>query len=68
MYSAFDDHVVVYDLRQKAAIYTRKVKGGSAWIPPFEHMNRIALSADGTLLAILSDGLIEVYKLPARSA
>ena len=64
MYSAFDDHVVVYDLDQKKAIYTRKVKGGSPWIPPFEHRNRIALSSDGAFLAILGNGLIDVYQLP----
>ena len=64
MYSNFDDHVVVYDLNQNKAIYTRKVKGGSPWIPPFEHRNRIALSSDGAFLAILGNGLIDVYQLP----
>lgn len=64
--SDFDDHVVVYDLDQKKAIYTRKVTGGSPWIPPFvEHRNRIALSSDGRRLAILDSGLIHVYELPA---
>ena len=65
MSSTFDDHVVVYDLAQKNAIYTRKLDGGSPWIPPFERRNRIALSADGTLLAISVDGIIEIYQLPA---
>jgi hypothetical protein len=65
MSSDFDDHVVVYDLGQKKAVYTRKLNGGSPWIPPFEHRNRIALSADGTLLAILVEGIIEIYQLPA---
>jgi hypothetical protein len=68
MASTFDDHVVVYDLGQKKAIYTRKLNGGSPWIPPFEHGNRIALSADGTLLAILVDGIIEVYQLLALNS
>jgi hypothetical protein len=64
--SDLDDHVVVYDLDQKNAIYTRKVTGGSLWVPPFvEHRIRIALSPDGTLLAILDSGLIDVYQLPA---
>jgi hypothetical protein len=65
MSSTFDDHVVVYDLGEKKAIYTRKLNGGSPWIPPFELRNRVALSADGTLLAILGDGIIEIYQLPA---
>jgi hypothetical protein len=64
MSSDFDDHVVVYDLAQKKAIYTRKVQGGSPWIPPFEYRNLIALSTDGTLLAILHNGIIQVYQLP----
>jgi hypothetical protein len=68
MDSEFDDHVAVYDLGQKKAIYTRKVRGGSPWIPPFEHRNRIALSPDGTLLAILDHGVIGVYQLPASSS
>jgi hypothetical protein len=64
MSSDCDDHIVVYDLDQMKAIYTRKVKGGSPWIPPFEeHRNRIALSSDGTLLAILDSGIIEVYQV-----
>jgi len=68
MDSEFDDHIAVYDLGQKKAIYTRKVRGGSPWIPPFEHRNRIALSPDGTLLAILDHGVIGVYQLPASSS
>lgn len=68
MSSDFDDHIVVYDLTEKKAIYTRKVNGGSLWIPPFEHWNRIAVSADGTLLAILDDGIIEIYQLPDRES
>jgi len=64
MSSDFDDHIVVYDLDQRKAIYTRKVKGGSPWVPPFEHRNRFALSSDGTMLAILDNGIIDVYQLP----
>ena len=65
MYSDFDDHVVVFDLGQKTAVYARKVNGGSPWIPPFEHRNQIALSSDGALLAILDNRKLEVFKLPA---
>jgi len=64
-----DDHVVVYDVAQKKAIYTRTVRGGSPWIPPFEeHRNRLALSPDGAMLALLDDGIVEVFQLPASSA
>jgi len=60
-----DDRIVVYDLGQRKAIYTRKLKGGSPWIPPFmEHRNRAALSPDGKLLALLDEGILEVYQLP----
>ncbi len=44
MYSDFDDHMVAYDLGQKKAIYTRKVKGGFPWIPPFEHDSNCIVS------------------------
>jgi hypothetical protein len=60
-----DDRIVVYDLGQRKAIYTRKLRGGSPWIPPFiEHRNRAALSPDGKLLALLDEGILEVYQLP----
>jgi hypothetical protein len=64
-----DYRVVVYDLGQRTAVYVRKVRGGSPWIPPFEeHRNRIALSPDGTLLAILDDGVVDVYQLPVPTS
>jgi hypothetical protein len=62
-----DDHIVVYDLHEKRATYTHKLNGGSPWIPPFmEHRSRVALSHDSSLLAILDDGILEVYKVPAE--
>jgi hypothetical protein len=59
-----DDHVVVYSLRERKAVYTRKVKGTSPLSLVTEHENLLALSPDGTLLAIVDDGILEVYQLP----
>lgn len=59
-----DDHVVVYSLHEQRAIYARKVEGNSPWPPWIGHTNRQALSPDGTLLAILDDGILKVYQLP----
>jgi hypothetical protein len=65
--SAFpsDDHVVVYDVQERKAIYARKVTGTSPWPPWIEHRNRIALSPDGTLLAIFDNGIVGIYEVPA---
>jgi hypothetical protein len=60
-----DDHVVVYSLHEQTAIYARKITGTSPWPPWIEHKNRLALSPDGTLLAIFDDGILTVYQLPA---
>jgi hypothetical protein len=64
--SAFpsDDQVVVYGLLERKAIYARKVKGTSPWPPFIGHRNRLAISSDGTLLAIFDDGILSVYQLP----
>jgi hypothetical protein len=59
-----DDHVVVYSLQERTAIYACKVKGTSPWPPWIEHRNRLALSPDGALLAVLDDGILTVYQLP----
>ncbi len=59
-----DFRVAVYDLVQRQVIYTRKVRSGSPWVPPFEDVkNIIALSPDGTLLAIEVDGHLEVFRI-----
>lgn len=59
-----DDEVIVYSLLEGKAIYARKVRGTSPWPPFIEHRNRIAVSPDGTLLAIFDDGTLSVYQLP----
>jgi hypothetical protein len=64
--SAFpaDDRVVVFDLARRQAIFAVKVDGNSPWPPFQQHKNRIALSQNGELLAILSDDVLNIYQLP----
>lgn len=59
-----DDQVVVYDVTVRRAIYTRKLKGTSPWLPGHEHINYCALSPDGSLLAVEEGGTITIYRLP----
>lgn len=64
---ASDDQLVVYSVSERRAIYTLKVKGMSPW-PTWrqhEHSNVLALSPDGSLLALVDDGILKVYQLPA---
>lgn len=63
---ASDDHLVVYSVTERRAIYTLTVKGTSPW-PTWrqhEHSNELALSPDGRLLALVDDGILMVYQLP----
>jgi hypothetical protein len=64
--SAFpaDDRVVVFDLARRQAIFAVQVEGNSPWPPFQEHKNRMALSPNGDLLAILSDDVLHIYQLP----
>jgi hypothetical protein len=58
------ERVVVYSIPDRRAIYALKVKGASPW-PPYEsHVNQFALSPGGNLLAVVSDGVLKVYRLP----
>jgi hypothetical protein len=59
-----DDEAVVFGVFEEKAIYRRKLKGTSPWWPFTSHRNSLAISADGTLLAILDDGVLSVYQLP----
>jgi len=58
-----NDRVMVYDLHQRSAVFSVKVKGPSPW-DPNDHWNRIAISPDGLLLGIVSNEGVEVYALP----
>jgi hypothetical protein len=59
-----DDSVVVYSISGGRAIYKLKLEGTSPWTPWAIHANDIAVSPDGTLLAIVSEGILKVYGLP----
>lgn len=60
-----DDKVIVYDLLEQKSIFEREVKGTSPWPPFMTHRNQLAISSDGTLLAVLDNGELSVYQLPA---
>jgi hypothetical protein len=59
-----NDRVVVYSIPDSRAIYAVKLKGKSPWAPWEIHRNQVALSPDGVLLAVVSDGVLKVYRLP----
>jgi hypothetical protein len=59
-----NDRAVVYSVADRRAIYAVKVRGSSPWPPWATHNNHLALSADGTLLAIVDGGDLKVYRLP----
>lgn len=59
-----NDRAVVYSLPDRHAIYSVKVKGTSPWTLWENHVNRLALSPDGTLLAVITDATLRVYRLP----
>ena len=73
MYFPSEDRVVVYSIPQRGVVFSVKVKGESPWaalapwaalVPSHLVGNRIALSPDGQLLGIVSDGGVRVYALP----
>jgi hypothetical protein len=59
-----DDRVVVYSISGRRAIYALKLEGTSPWTPWAIHANDVAISPDGNLLAVVSDGVLKVYGLP----
>lgn len=58
------DRVAVYSLRDRRAIFALNLKGTSPWAPGLIRLNQVALSPDGTLLTVLSGGVLRVYRLP----
>lgn len=59
-----NDQVVVYSIPDRRAIFAMKVIGTSPWTPWKFQENQVALSPDGTLLAIECGGVVKVYRLP----
>jgi len=64
MYFFSHDRAVVYSIAERRVIYAVKVRGDSLWTPWESHRNKLALSPDGSLLAILDGANLKVYRLP----
>jgi hypothetical protein len=62
-----NDSVFVYSIPEQRIISEVKIKGTSPWTPWNWHSNQVALSPDGTLLAIESSDTLKIYKLPGDS-
>jgi hypothetical protein len=58
------DRVAVYSLSEPHVIYALKLEGTSPWSPWAIHFDDLAISPDGNLLAVVSDGVLKVYRLP----
>jgi hypothetical protein len=63
-----DDKIVVYDISDRRAVFAVKVNGSGQWAWSSTHSNEFALSPDGDRLAVVSDGILRIYKLPERSS
>ncbi len=59
-----NDRAVVYSIPDRRPIYAVKLNGTSPWSPWDPHVNQLALSPDGTLLAVVSSLTLKVYRLP----
>jgi hypothetical protein len=58
------DRVAVYSLSEPHVVYALKLEGTSPWSPWAKHFDDLAISPDGNLLAVVSDGVLKVYRLP----
>jgi hypothetical protein len=63
-----DELVHVYDVDRRAEICWIPLEGDSPWPPFAVHWNSVAVSPDGTLLAIASDYGLRAYALPPSDA
>jgi hypothetical protein len=61
---AANDRALVYSIPDRRKIFEVRLKGTSPWTPWDIHESQIALSPNGTLLAVLSDGLLRIWRLP----
>jgi hypothetical protein len=59
-----NDRALVYSVKDRRAIFSLKLKRTSPWTPWNIHEHFLALSPDGTSLAMLSDSLLSVFMLP----
>jgi hypothetical protein len=63
-----NDRASVYDIKDRQRIFSLKLKGTSPWTPWDVHDTYLALSPNGTHLAVLSDGVLKIYRLPSDGA
>ncbi len=63
-----NDRALVYGIKDRRNVFSLKLKGTSPWTPWDVHDNYLALSPNGTHLAVLSDGVLKIYPLPSDSA
>jgi hypothetical protein len=63
-----NDRALVYGIKDRRSIFSLKLKGTSPWTPWDVHDNYLALSPNGTHLAVLSDGVLKIYRLPSDGA
>jgi hypothetical protein len=64
-----EDRVVVYSIPDRSGIFAVKLKGASPW-PSWSsqaHVNQVALSPDGSLLALVADDVLKIYRLPSSN-
>jgi len=61
------DNVTVFGTDNERPFISLNLKGTSPWAPWHPVHNVAALSPDGRSLALISDGVLEVFAIPSRS-
>jgi hypothetical protein len=59
-----DDRAVVYGIKDDQSDFSLKLQGTSPWTPWHIIENVTALSPDGKSLAVISDGVLQLYTVP----
>ncbi len=59
-----DDRADVYGIKDHHSDFTLKLQGTSPWAPWHIIENVLALSPDGSRLALISDGVLQIYAIP----
>ena len=57
------DNATVYSVNNDRPVFSLKLQGTSPWTPWHAIQNVAALSPDGHSLAIISDGVLEVFEV-----
>jgi hypothetical protein len=56
-----DDRAIVYDVKDQHSDFSLKLQGTSPWTPWHIIDNTLGLSPDGRSLAVISDGVLQLY-------